>query len=389
MLADHRIHASFCTIIAVLSMLPSGALGRGADVSFKGTITRIEQTSAGRASVSVRLTGFDVAVLVDSETDIESHGDKVGITGLQVGMFVRVAGNFGSGGIVAREIHILDGDDSEFRLRGTVTAVSTSAGGIQLTLLGITVFAGADTPTERRGPGGGIGVLQIVPGMEADVRGIYINGTLTATRIKIGNREDDPARVRFEGRISTIENGRMLVDTEGGGNAVVLITGTTRVKGSLAVGRQVEVKGFLNAQLEVVAETVKVDGVEEPGDEDEFKKEIRLNPVPAGLAMRGKAEVELEEEGSRSEQEFEVEIEKAAPNSDFGIRVEITGVGFLDFGTLRSSADGKARAEFSTDAKPGKRDLKPLLTGGKSVRDFIRVQVVAADGQTVLLEGRF
>ncbi len=389
MLANFRGRFLVALLFTFFSLCPS-VLGRGTDVTFRGTVTRVEQTSGG-GTVTVRLVGFDVAVKVTGETDIESHGDAVGLTGIRVGDFVKVSGFFSASGIVAKEIQILDAQEGEFRLRGMITKVSTSAAGTTITVLGVDVLVDANTKIEKRGPEGGFSALNLMVGMQVDVRGTEKNGKLVATRVKAGNREEDVVQVRFEGVIKKMDAGRLMVDTEGGGMAVVLITSSTKIKGTLAVGKFVEVKGTLNDKLEVVADSIKVDG-EGDGDRGEgeakFKKEIKLSPVSSGTELKGNAEIELEKEDGRTQQKFEVEIEKAKPNTEYRLKVEISSSGMVDFGTFTTDREGKAEVKFASPPKDEARDLSKFLPVGKDVRDFKKVQISDKDGK-VVLEGSF
>jgi hypothetical protein len=235
--------------------------------------------------------------------------------------------------------------------------------------------------------------------MFVDARGIWRSGVLTATHIKVGRRGDDSIRVEFEGRITSIQGNRLEVNVGGAGAAIVLITPTTRVRGTLALQRFVEVDGTLNAQLEVVASEIKVDanGNDDADDDDddddddnddEFERKMTLSPVSAGIAGRGEAEIEFERDGTRIEQSFEVELKDSTPNADHRIFVEIFGYGTVDFGSTRTDSGGDIKVKFSGTPNAGERNLTPLLPPGRDVRNIIRVQITNAVG-VPLLEGRF
>ena len=338
----------------------------------------------------MRVIGFDVPVKVTSDSDVVLHGDKVGLAGIEVNDFVNVDGFFSSSGIVADEIQILDDAKGEFRLRGPVTAVATSAAGTTITVLGVAVLVDADTTLERRGPDGGITLADLKTGLQVDATGTQTNEVLVATRVKVGSRDDDAARVQFDGRITSNNDGRLQADTEGGGNAVVLVTDSTVVKGTLAVGKMIRVKGTLNSQLEVVADRIIVEGQEERDDhegEEHFRKEVNLLPVTAGITLKGEANVEYKKNEDGSVQKLKVEIRKAEPNKEYRILVTFGSAGAVDFGAIVADARGNAGVRFSSNPKGKERDLKPLLQA-ETVRDITKLQITDSS-KTVLIEGSF
>ncbi len=373
-----------------LFWLCPGVLAKGTDVRFHGTVTKVDETTTTTGTVTVRVIGFDVPVKVTSDSDVVLHGDKVGLAGIEVNDFVNVDGFFSSSGIVADEIQILDDAKGEFRLRGPVTAVATSAAGTTITVLGVAVLVDADTTLERRGPDGGITLADLKTGLHVDATGTQTNEVLVATRVKVGSRDDDAARVQFDGRITSNNDGRLQADTEGGGIAVVLVTDSTVVKGTLAVGKMIRVKGTLNSQLEVVADRIIVEGQEERDDhegEEHFRKEVNLLPVTAGITLKGEANVEYKKNEDGSVQKLKVEIRKAEPNKEYRILVTFGSAGAVDFGAIVADARGNAGVRFSSNPKGKERDLKPLLQA-ETVRDITKLQITDSS-KTVLIEGSF
>jgi hypothetical protein len=380
--------------VGILSIVLLGAWlcqAKGTDVRFSGTVTKVELTSVNQGTVTFRIITHDIPIQVNADTEIESHGDPIELESINVGDFAKVSGFFSTSGIVAEHIQILDDDNGEFRLRGVISNVARTQSATTITLLGVNVIVDSSAKIERRGPRGGFSVEDLAAGLTVDVRGTQENGILLAKRVKVGNRADDEARVGFDGRITMIQNDRIMVDTAGGGVATVLTTSSTRIKGSLAVGRMVDIRGTLNAALEVVAEKIIVEGHNGDDDDEEsskFKKEIRLSPTSNDSRMKGEAEIEWEEKRGRIEQEFEVEIEKAQRNTEFRIQVELSTGGTIDFGTFRTNGDGKGEVEFSSEPKKDERDIRPFLPTGTDVRDFRKVLVTDSAG-VVILQGRF
>ena len=293
-------------------------------------------------------------------------------------------------GPVAEEIDILDTVDGQFRLRGTITAAGPVSGGILITLLGVDVLVIDDTAVSRRGPDEGVMAYDLAAGMVADVQGIYDEPQLIATRLKVGNRESEGIVVEFEGIISAMEGSILQVDTEGGGPAAVVVTDETRVRGTLEVGKFIEVKGTLNEALAVVAAEIKVDY---DGDRDadndhrevdeersKTRREIRLR---GESSLEGEAEIRFFREGDGFLQRFEVEFHNAEPNATYGVRVFI-GDDALDFGTVRANVGGRVKVRFRTDGEGEERNIGLLLPEDRTVQDITRVEIIDAEGNVVL-----
>lgn len=386
-------------IVAVLVLVcgvafAPAAQAKGNDVQFHGTVLGVEMQSATQGVLTLRVMSFQVPVRLTGDTEIEAHGDEVGLKGISIGDFVKVSGFFTNSTIVAKEVEVLDRGEGEFRLRGPITAVRTSAAGTVITVLGVDVLVDSETKIERRGPSGGFTAANLAAGMLVDTRGDRVEGQFVATRVKVGMREEDDIRVAFAGRITAISTGRLTIDTEGGSTATVLITTATTVVGTPAVGQFAEVRGTLNSGLEVVASRVQIKESRDSDDHPsatsatEFEKEISLTAVGAGATIRGEAEIEIEVEGGGLQQEFKLKISRAQPNTEYRIRVEIASSGQVDFGTFRTNSEGSAEVKFSTSPRDLRRDLRSLLPAGKTVRDFVSVQVLTVGG-TVVLQGRF
>lgn len=382
--------------------LPGFLLAKGSPVRFSGVVARVDRvtstqgTATVQGTVTVRLAGFEVPVQVNGDTEIESDGDQVGLAGIGVGDFLKVRAFFVNNGIMAEEIDILDDEAPQFRLRGNIDTIQVLPAATLLRVLGVDFTVNSETQIDSRGSGLSTPIASLAPGMFVDARGIWRAGVLVATHIKVGRRVDDAVRIEFEGRITKIQGNRLEISVGGVGAAIVLIVPTTRVRGTIALQRFVEVDGTLNAQLEVVASEIKVDANgnddaddDNPDDNDnEFERKIALVPVAVGIRAHGEAEAEFEQEGTKIEQKFEVELEDSTPNTDFRILVEISGSGTVDFGSARTDSDGDAKVKFSGPPKSGERNLAPLLPAGKDVRNFIKVQITNTLG-VALLEGRF
>ncbi len=329
--------------------------------------------------------GFEISVAVSADTDVQSEGDELKLSDVAVGDFVRVSGTFINSGIIANEIIIIDRGDGEFRLRGHITNAQSTSDGRVVTLLGIDILVDSKTILERRGPAGGITAADLVPNLLIDVRGFHDDGKFIATRVKVGNREDDPIRVHFKGNIVTVTTNRLTIDTgSGGATAVVLIGTATVITGRIAPGQFVDVTGTLNANLEVVATRIRAKSDERDDDDFRpvtiFEKRVAILPVGTGGSIKGEAEAQLESSQGRVEQEFEIEFRGAQPRTFYSIRVDVSGVGSVLLGTVQTNSEGNAEKNFG--------NLAGLLPASKTVRDITKVQILTSGG-IVVAEGSF
>ena len=384
------------SIVALLVIPPPSAAAKGSDIRFRATVVRVDETADGGATVTVRLQGFDVGILANADTEVESNGDEVGLNGLSAGTFVKIAGFFSADGIVAEEIDILDTVEGQFRLRGVISAVGLVSGGTVITLLGVDVLVIEETALRQRGPAGELSAVDLASGMVADARGILDDSQLVATHLKIGNRESDGVIVEFEGTISSISGGTLLVDTEAGGGAAVVVSDDTRVKGVLEVGKFVEVKGTLNQSLAVEASVIKVDDDgdgdadddnpdKEEGDRRKSRSGVRLVATEGG-SLDGEVETEfLETPGGPVIQELEIAFHNSVRNAQFSLSVTFSGDnGAVDFGSVTANGGGRVKVRFRTNGGGNDRDLTSLLPSGRSVRDISRVEIRDSEGNIVL-----
>jgi hypothetical protein len=375
---------------AFLWTLPQ-ALAKGSDIHFHGTVTQVAQETTATGTVTVRAEGVDIPVSVNADTDVVLNGDDVGLPGIQVNDFVKVEGFFSSSGILATEIQILDAVTGSFRLRGNISAVSVTAAGTVIAVLGVPVLVDSGTSLERRGPDGGITFADLVVGLPVDVMGVEKNETLVAVRVKAGTRDDDALRLLFDGTITSVDGGRLEVATDGGGTAVVLMTGDTVVRGTLTVGAAILVKGTLNAQLEVVAARIIQKGQEDTAGPQEgisfFRKAVTLQPVSADIRLSGGAMVDFVGPVSRGEQRVRIGLERGNRGAEYRILVTFGSAAPVDFGAIVTNPGGAGEANFATTPRGNERDLATLLPAGLDVRNITRIQITGAG--TVLLEGVF
>src|SRR5262245_30921070 len=224
------IRFAYLALFVVALAIPS--FSKGTDVDFHGTVTKVDLSSTTAMFVDLRVAGTDVRVRVTTDTEVEAHGDETEPSDIRVGDFVKVSGFFMNSGITAREITILDRGDGEFRLLGQIGSVRTAANGTIISVLGIDVLIDSETKLARRGSNAAITAAGLAANMFVDARGIHRQNQFLARLVIVGQREEDPIRVHFEGKITALATGRLTVDTQAGGSAVVLIDSATVVTGT-------------------------------------------------------------------------------------------------------------------------------------------------------------
>lgn len=255
----------------MLVFVSPAVLAKGSELKFKAAIAEINQRAEGVSTVIVSLfsesTDFDITVIVDANTKIESNGNEIDLSELEIGGYIKVSAFFSEAGIVAEEIDFLDGRLGQFRMLG-----------------------------QRR-----------------------------------------EGHVEFDGVITQSDSNFLSVETHNGTILSVVIDGDTKIRGDLSVGVYAEVDGFLNEQLQVVADKIKVDGDgngdagdndrrdkrghdDDDEDESEVVREVSFQNIDANSGIEGKEKFKHELEDNDIEQELE--IEHTAANTTYGIGVE-------------------------------------------------------------------
>ena len=378
--------------------LTSSLYAKGTDVRFQATVNAIDATSETDATVTVQVEGFEIPIIVNSDTEIELAGEEVGLAGLSVGDFIKIAAFFSPEGITAEEMSILDGSEGEFRLRGRITAAGDVTGGTLITVISVPVLVTDDTIIERRGSDEPITRSDLLPDMLADARGIFVDPDLVARALIIGSRGSDRIKVELDGTISALGDTMIMVDTDGGGSVPVLITDDTKVHGDLIEGQFVEVKGTLEeveAELKVVAFLIKVD---EDGDGDadddhrgggegeplKTRRGIRLEPAE-GVELEGEVETEfLETPGGQQIQELEIALHRTERDAVFHLLVYIEDTAF-DFGMIQANDGGRVKVKFRSHGAGQTPDIRSLLPVDATVADITKVEVVEVLDEDVIV----
>lgn len=240
-------------------------MAKSSELEFRGTVTNIAVPDGdGDSIIKVKLItshspDSEVPIIVLGATEIESNGYHIPLSELEVGDVVKINGFFSNDGIVAEEIYVLDGGLGEFRLRGAISAIDSVEDGIFMQVLGLDIFVDKSTSIRSRG----LGVVNNLPisalqvGESVDVKGRYLDETFFADRVEVGKRPDE--QVRVKGKIVDLINDVIKIVTIHEAHLIIVRTGTTQIFGRMAEGEFIEVEGYLNQKLDVVAERIIVD----------------------------------------------------------------------------------------------------------------------------------
>ncbi len=247
------------------------------EVEFTGTVTSVLTNGDGTGTVSVQIAGVGLRVIVNAKSDVvDKNGDELALASLKTNDIVEIEGKYSPDGILASKIQVTANADTEFDLRGHITAVDSSGSNVKVSLLGLNVLV---TPaTKITSNGAVVAASDLKVGTLVRVEGTT-GSVWTATSIKIITNEKQKAHVRFKGvvtAVSPIVNNEQTIAVKADGvttgATTVHVGPNTRVTGSLAVGASVLVVGTLNTDLSVAATKVRVlEALEIKPDERKLK----------------------------------------------------------------------------------------------------------------------
>ncbi len=427
---NYRAIFQLVSLLLVSILCVSVVFAKGSELEFKAAITGINQPADGDGDITVSLfsgsSDFDVSIIITEDTKIELNGDRLVISELAVGDLVKIRAFFVADGIVAEEVDILESRLGQFRLRGVIDNVTSSDDETVIELLGIQVVINSLIPIRDRSLGTSILVESLVVGELVDVKGRISNDIFLAQRIEIGKRRE--GHVEFEGDIISTEGDLIIVNTRSGASLSVILDATTKIRGNLIVGAFVEVEGFLNQLLQVVAQEVKVDsnGNGDSGDDNHNSRnddddrndnnrnddddddddddrndngsngnningakvfrEVSLQNIAGNSRIEGKVKFKYEPKNDGIKQELEVEIENAEINTAYGITVDF-GNGGVDLGSIVTDGRGDAEIEFKSDPRRNDIQISSILPDNKDVRDIQHIEITL--GGDIILQADF
>jgi hypothetical protein len=114
-------------VMLLLAFFSSLTLAKDSELKFRAAIAEINQPVEGDSRVIVSLlsgsSDFDILLIVNTDTKIESNGYKIELSELEAGDYVKVRAFFDVAGIVAEEIEFFTESCHRFH-----TKVDTQAG---------------------------------------------------------------------------------------------------------------------------------------------------------------------------------------------------------------------------------------------------------------------
>jgi hypothetical protein len=236
------------------------------EVEFTATVDAVlvDSPDADTGTINVTASGAALTVIVSSETDITSGENEIALSDLAKDDLIKVEGKFSSEGVLASSIEKITSDaENGFEVRGVITEIQVTNAGVLISIAGITVTADNSMKTSGR-PSTAVNVADLTVGTAVSIEGTISDGTWNATSIHVFSDKGKSKKsvVRFEGTIvEPFTEGLIYVQVDGTGTPQPVIVGPdTKTCGTLALGAVVEVKGKLNAELQVEADVVCVIG---------------------------------------------------------------------------------------------------------------------------------
>ncbi len=265
------------TVVVTTTTRIEGPIAVGTFVEVKGTLqpdgtilaSRIQREREGQPTIEfqgvveeILPDGYRIAghtVIVTATTRIEGS--------IAVGTFVEVKGiPQPDGTVLALRIHVEDEDRQEVEFKGVVEAILPNGYQVSGRLVVVT-----DT-TKVKGP--------VAVGDWVKVKGfLQHDGSILAREIQT-LKSPKSAQVEFKGTVEEIlPNGYRIA------GITVVVTATTRIEGSIAVGTFVEVKGIPQPDGTVLALRIHVE--DEDRQEVEFKGVVEAI-LPDGYQISGR-----------------------------------------------------------------------------------------------------
>ncbi|SDY66084.1 DUF5666 domain-containing protein [Nitrosomonas sp. Nm33] len=255
---------SMLTILAFSSLALSS---ESDELEFRATVLAINMPTDGDSTITVRLITentppFEGPIVITGATEIESNGFEIPLSELQVGDIIKVEAFFGANGmIIAKEIEVLDAQVAEvgrFRVQGAIQQLTPVNNDVLMRVIGIDILVNASTIIRTRELRNieNLLITSLRVGDIVDVRGRFVDNRLVADRIEVGERPDEEVKVK--GTIVQLNNNTIVIAIDGA-NLTVIRTESTDVRGNLAMGMFIEVEGFLDKDLHIIAEEIKVD----------------------------------------------------------------------------------------------------------------------------------
>ncbi|GAB5497718.1 MAG: hypothetical protein PsegKO_00290 [Pseudohongiellaceae bacterium] len=417
---------STIALASLLSLFQTTLLAKGGEIKFTSTIISVSQSDSDIGSIEVAIHSVTVPIIINGDTELTEAGEEISLAELPAGAFVLIDSFFSDEGLVADEVEVVDKRDEQFRFRGEIDAVDLVAGNTVVTLLGVDVTLVDDTDITRRGRGSGndIAATDLVVGDLVNVSGSLSEGSLVATRVHVGTREQ--GNIELEGDITSVADSQISITIDGGTELAVFFDENTSVVGELAEGVFVEAEGQLQADLSLLAFEIVTDedgdgdadddnrrgkrgdensnigrgnGNDDDDDDDDSSSddddsdsdsdssdeiEVGAEIILAadGVEANGKVDYSYQQEGTEIEQELEIELEDADSDTAYTL-VIFFGDTSVELGSFTTNSFGDLEVELRADSDSDDGSLGEFIPEGLDIRDLTRVQVLL-NGEVIL-----
>lgn len=234
---------AFFAIFITLPLLASDS-----QVDFIAVVADVASEGDGSVVLHMELNpNFILAVRVSESTELFDEGDDgIQAEELVAGLLLRIKAVFTDEGLLADEV-IIKEDESDFRIIGAIQQKGPDWQTITINDLPISISENAEIKNEYNDL---IEFSDLIVDQRVKASGKIVNGAYEASELKIRRLSTAP-RIRFKGPISSISGDQILVTIKGVGEAVVIPSDQTRVKGTITEGAFVRILGTINSDLTV------------------------------------------------------------------------------------------------------------------------------------------
>ena len=217
-------------------------------VDFIAVVADVISEGDGSVVLQMELNpNFILPVRVSESTELfDENDDGIQAEELAAGLLLRIKAVFTNEGLLADEV-IVKEDESDFRIIGAIQKKGPDWNTIIINDLSISMSESTEIKNEYNDL---LEFSDLIVDQRVRATGKIVQGAFKASEVKIRPVSTAP-RIRFKGPISSISGDQVLVTIKGVGEAVVIPSDQTRVKGTITEGSFVRILGTINPDLTV------------------------------------------------------------------------------------------------------------------------------------------
>ncbi|MEE8583348.1 MAG: DUF5666 domain-containing protein [Acidobacteriota bacterium] len=243
--------------LAALLFLTGLLQATPSQVEFTARIQSVERTG-NIVVLTMELTpDFSLPVRVTPNTEVKDENNQDASPDVLVpGAIAKIEGIFTDQGLLALEAEITD-DASEVEVTGSIESVADlGSGSRQIEVLGFlfTVTPAAEVSDSL---GNQLFASDLQVGQLVKVEGMANGDQLLARQVKLRSAAPGFAAISVQGVVSEINGAQILISIQGGVSALVEVNAQTEIKGVLALGARVRVRGVMNSDLFISARRIQ------------------------------------------------------------------------------------------------------------------------------------